>query len=239
MRTWRTSSRRRGKSDARFDADDHRRVASRRSPRSPHPSPARGVADRPRPRRRSRAVPPGARRWSPASRRPSCRRGLALFLPPIGPRAHVALLLLHCRWPACSRGFLICSRCYRGQRYCSHECSSAGRTESVKRARRKYVPPAEVVERRRRLQREAYARRRRALFSADQTSRGPPTATKVIAARGTDVDPARAKVTHAAKHAATRSFNPSAPRLGFGSPRCSRCGAPSLQVLTGTRRLRR
>jgi hypothetical protein len=40
--------------------------------------------------------------------------------------------------PRCQRQFQLCGSCFRGHRYCSRECSQAGREESKRRARHRY-----------------------------------------------------------------------------------------------------
>jgi hypothetical protein len=48
----------------------------------------------------------------------------------------VELYLLQCR--RCRTSFLLCRRCYRGQRFCSDPCRTAADRENRRRARRKY-----------------------------------------------------------------------------------------------------
>lgn len=38
----------------------------------------------------------------------------------------------------CQAQVIVCQRCDRGQRYCTHGCSESARTESLKRANKKY-----------------------------------------------------------------------------------------------------
>lgn len=39
----------------------------------------------------------------------------------------------------CSKCFLVCSRCWRGQKYCSKECSKEARRRSNQKAQKKYL----------------------------------------------------------------------------------------------------
>ncbi len=47
-----------------------------------------------------------------------------------------ALLVLPCH--CCGLVFLLCSRCYRGHRYCCSECRTAARRQAVREAQRRY-----------------------------------------------------------------------------------------------------
>lgn len=47
-----------------------------------------------------------------------------------------AFRILRCR--ACTAVFLICKSCYRNHKFCSRACRSATRTQSIRRAGRKY-----------------------------------------------------------------------------------------------------
>lgn len=51
------------------------------------------------------------------------------------------LRLLQCR--RCQASFLLCRRCYRGQRFCSEKCRAATDRENRRRARQKYRESAE------------------------------------------------------------------------------------------------
>ncbi len=46
--------------------------------------------------------------------------------------------------PTCSTLFVICHRCFRGHRYCSHDCRDHGYREARKRARKKYAQSPEA-----------------------------------------------------------------------------------------------
>lgn len=46
--------------------------------------------------------------------------------------------LRRARCPRCGQTFYVCESCWRGQVYCSRECSAAGRERCVRHARRRY-----------------------------------------------------------------------------------------------------
>jgi hypothetical protein len=50
----------------------------------------------------------------------------------------VSLRALTCAVTSCGAVFLLCTRCYRGQRYCSETCAHAARNESMRSAGRRY-----------------------------------------------------------------------------------------------------
>lgn len=56
----------------------------------------------------------------------------------------MALLEVCCGW--CRSIFLICSSCYRGQRYCGAPCRTGGRRVSVRTAQRRYAASEEARE---------------------------------------------------------------------------------------------
>lgn len=49
-----------------------------------------------------------------------------------------SLRLLVCAWVACGLHVLLCSRCDRGNRYCSRQCARQARLESLRAAGRRY-----------------------------------------------------------------------------------------------------
>lgn len=58
---------------------------------------------------------------------------------PTGYRSSVASLRLAvCAHATCARAFLLCSRCDRGNRYCSRECARAARAIALVTIRRRY-----------------------------------------------------------------------------------------------------
>ena len=163
-------------------------------------------------------------------------------VPTSGAPTAVPLLLLRCRWPACDRRFLMCSACYRGHTYCSLQCSIAGRTESLARARAKYVPPVEVRERRRLRQREAYAEKKLTAISPDQTSKVPQDAERLVPSHVPAPDPSCVEATHVPQPASSISPPDEAPlraRRPVGPPRCTACRQPGTYVVAGARRFRR
>jgi hypothetical protein len=158
-----------------------------------------------------------------------------------GPKTRASpLILLTCQLPVCQRRFLLCSQCYRGQRYCGPECSAAARVESVRRARRKYAQHEDVRAQRRENARAAYWAKKNALLT-DQTSNVPPDATRVHFARGPamSVGPSkRAKASNdPPRHASLPMAVPRSPRIA--QARCSHCGRPATRVLFRTRRFQR
>lgn len=145
-----------------------------------------------------------------------------------------ALLLLVCKLPSCRRGFLICSHCFRNNEYCSRACSTDGRNESARRARKKYAEHPDVRTQRRAREREVYAAKRRPPLPVDQTTSAPATMAKVRPARHTATIAdflARTKATHA--HDST---NHRAPALCI---RCAHCRCIGTRVLFTTRRFYR
>ncbi|MCC6649380.1 MAG: hypothetical protein IT374_27895 [Polyangiaceae bacterium] len=51
----------------------------------------------------------------------------------------IPLLLITCKLPSCQRRFLVCSRCFRGHKYCSTDHAQQAREASVRKARLKYA----------------------------------------------------------------------------------------------------
>lgn len=151
------------------------------------------------------------------------------------------LLLLTCRLPTCQRRFLICSRCFRNQKYCSAECSADGRRDSARLARRVYRAQPEIKAARRERARAAYWEKR---LLADHTTSAQGPGVKVRGARG---EPAVPRPTQRApqRHVDGRfvPFIPSPrtdlPREPTPTVRCSMCGAPGAAVLFGPVRFRR
>lgn len=72
-----------------------------------------------------------------------------------------SLLLITCALPTCDRAFLVCSRCYRGHRYCSVACASIARTTSVREARKKYASSAKGAASQRKRSRRYYREKTR------------------------------------------------------------------------------
>ena len=135
----------------------------------------------------------------------------------------------------------MCSRCYRGHRYCSRECSSAGRHDSVSRARRRYAAPEHVRDRRRRAQRDAYARKKLSRISPDQTSSTPTEETKMLVTRGTQAPHAKADI-HVDDLSSLRSperVRDSPMWKATGPPSCTACGRRGTHVLAGSHRFLR
>jgi hypothetical protein len=58
--------------------------------------------------------------------------------PAFGWRGLELLRFVACRRDGCSRGVVLCRGCYRGQRYCSHECRRLVRREQCRRAQKRY-----------------------------------------------------------------------------------------------------
>ena len=80
---------------------------------------------------------------------------------PWSQRAMEELREVVCRWEGCRQVFWLCSYCDYGQCYCSDRCREAGRSHSLRRARRKYARSGRGVENNRERQRRY---RRRALL---------------------------------------------------------------------------
>lgn len=57
-------------------------------------------------------------------------------------------MLLVCTWAGCGREFVLCRRCYVGQRYCSGECLGQARREQHRRAQHSYAQTQNGRERR-------------------------------------------------------------------------------------------
>jgi hypothetical protein len=142
------------------------------------------------------------------------------------------LLLLECKQAACGRRFLLCSRCFRGQRYCSRACAAAARRESVLRARG-------VKERRLERARERYRHRSgKPFLRPDQASTEAPASPKVAPARvpPSADDHARAEAPHVDRshQSAPTEALPDAPRVGVPeaepAAHCSKCGRPGAIV---------
>jgi hypothetical protein len=149
------------------------------------------------------------------------------------------LLLLECKQAACGRRFLLCSRCFRGQRYCSRACASAARRESVLRARATYELIPGVKERRLERARERYRRRAgKPFLRPDQASTEAPASPKVAPARvppsADDHARAEAPHVHRPQQPARSASVEDAPRLGAPeaepAAHCSRCGRPGAIV---------
>ena len=79
------------------------------------------------------------------------------------------LVEICCHW--CEMSFLICRRCWRGQRYCSEECRRSGRSRIHQQAQRRYRQTAKG----KKAHRQAENRRRHGLSQKDEKKMDDPT----------------------------------------------------------------
>ena len=158
-----------------------------------------------------------------------------------------SLRFVVCGHAPCRRGFLLCSRCDRGNRYCSRACSSSARAISLAAIRRKYEQSDEA-RRDRRDRARGYRARARARVT-DHGSEIPPegrrlptsfdtaaisapdaTSAEVVGHAGSNsrVEHHTAEVGITKKHPARRG-------------RCSACGAygDRLRLIGVQRRVQR
>ena len=80
----------------------------------------------------------------------------------VGGLFNLYLIQIECRW--CHLIFCICRRCFRGQAYCSDECSIAGRRKHHREAQRSYRQTLKG----KKAHREAENRRRHGLSKKNQ-----------------------------------------------------------------------
>ena len=149
------------------------------------------------------------------------------------------LLLLTCKLESCGRGFLVCSSCYRGHRYCSDACALAGRTESVKRARLKYARSDEAKARHRKRARTYYRQKLRRKILPDQTSKVPSRGGKqILEAPSSRRRTSREKHAHGLADAdvQTSRYVRTADEL---AAKCEWCGRVGKRVVLRTRRFQR
>jgi hypothetical protein len=61
------------------------------------------------------------------------------------PRQGNSARLVVCAFAECGRGFLLCSHCDRGNKYCSRSCAAAARRVYLVAVRRKYAASPEAL----------------------------------------------------------------------------------------------
>lgn len=149
------------------------------------------------------------------------------------------LLLITCKLESCGRGFLVCSSCYRGHRYCSNECALAGRLESVKRARRKYARSEEAKARHRMRARAYYRQRIHKKILPDQTSKSPASRDRLLPEA-----PSPRRCTSRKRHAhgfanVDIEVSEQVHTVEDPSARCEWCGRIGMRILFRTRRFQR
>jgi hypothetical protein len=95
-----------------------------------------------------------------------------------------------CANPACARGFFICRRCDRGNRYCSAPCAAVGRAASVRAAKARHQRSEEGREDHREHARASRKRKRdlRVTDQGPQSARDvskvpPPNGSRAMSAR--------------------------------------------------------
>jgi hypothetical protein len=147
------------------------------------------------------------------------------------------LLVLTCRLESCARQFLLCSRCYRGNKYCSSECAGTARAERVRIAKWKHAhSPAGLAAQRTRARR-AYLKRTRENTLTDRSSNASVDPAKLQARTALRVGSGSARPKHADNFSIFEIMRPSSePR---GHLRCAWCGRAGTGVLLGTSRFRR
>ena len=117
-----------------------------------------------------------------------------------GTEAVVAIARV-CR--SCGTAFLICTRCWRGQVYCSGECRSSARRRTMAACDKRYRAGDRGKERRRHQERARRQRRRhREIAGGDDCVGYPPSAATCASDTGACPDMSRAlsplpEVTHA------------------------------------------
>jgi len=157
-------------------------------------------------------LPPGPKRRVPFGRR-QYRRGSRRWSSPRWREAAISESHRTFICAGCRTRCQLCSRCDRGQRYCSVRCSSAARRASQRRSARRYRQTARGRRSNARRQRRHRERRRRQ--GKTVTHHGPP------AARVTAQGAARSTNSHPHEH-----DSPAVASRETPSFTCSFCGAP-------------
>lgn len=91
-----------------------------------------------------------------------------------------SLRLVVCAHEPCSRAFLLCSRCDRGNRYCSRSCAAAARAVSLVTIRRNYEQ-SDHARADRRARARAYRLAKKSV--TDQGSQAPPSRRNLAQSR--------------------------------------------------------
>jgi hypothetical protein len=145
------------------------------------------------------------------------------------------LLLITCRLPICERRFLVCSRCYRGHKYCSDACAAAARAESIRKAKVNYAGSDKDRASCRERSRRRYVNMVREKSLTDQASRAAPDSSKMAKRKASKKKSARAR--HVERYFFDRSEIPDA---GQGPQvRCLWCGEEGTHVFHNRRRFAR
>jgi len=140
--------------------------------------------------------------------------------------------LRHCRCPRCGRVFYICESCWRGQIYCTTECSEAARVRSVELARQRYATSARG-HRMHRQRQNRYRRRQTAIRKinvTDQTSPEPVNPAMLAVAR----DPMAAMVVACETAAMECGYEGNSSGAGGTGTRCADTGVGVAGVAGGT-----
>jgi hypothetical protein len=136
-----------------------------------------------------------------------------------------------CAFTGCGRGFFLCSRCDRGNRYCSQQCAAAARRAYLVTVRRKYASSQEAREDHRTWM-ERYRAKQRAQRVVDLGRQNPATGRRLPSRSSPADNPTAADGRAKAGHLrAPPSSTPDPPRPWRpptgGTPlgvRCSACG---------------
>ena len=135
----------------------------------------------------------------------------------------VVLRELHCRAPDCRRKFLICSHCYRGQRYCGPPCRARARAQQLRdaNARHQRSEPGRLDHNQRQRTYRDHLRGGRAAKLVTYQSLNPPDSMSCCGHDATVPVPPSSVAPRAPRPASPRT----APPL-----RCSICRRPGVTL---------
>jgi hypothetical protein len=145
------------------------------------------------------------------------------------------LLLITCKLPSCQRQFLVCSRCFRGHKYCSTEHASEARAASVKEARKKYASSPKGLAKQRVRARRYYLKKTRKNSLTDRSTTAPSDVGTLRRANApNERSSARTEHAEAALVPDPPPTQPAPPRV-----RCLWCRRIGSRVLFRSRRFHR